>query len=158
MGSTNPYRGLDPVGDDGVGGPLWPNAGVLRVLARGWRKRCPRCAGSGLFSSWFRLRLTCPRCGWRFEQEEGGFLGAMTLNYAAAFAVWVAMLAVWLPFTVPDVPVGPMLVASAVVLVAVPLWFYPRSKAIWAAIEFLVARSDPDYHEPVARDPRAKDL
>jgi hypothetical protein len=44
------------------------------------------------------------------------------------------------------------------VLVAMPLWFYPRSKTFWAAIEFLVARSDPEYRSPVRRDPRAKDL
>jgi hypothetical protein len=54
--------------------------------------------------------------------------------------------------------VVPLLVMSVVVMVLVPLWFYPRSKMIWAAVEFLVARSDPDYREPVARDPRADGL
>ena len=66
--------------------------------------------------------------------------------------------AVWIVVTVPDVPVVPLMLLSAVVLIGVPLWFYPRSKMIWAAVEFLVARSDPDYREPVARDPRAEDL
>jgi hypothetical protein len=72
--------------------------------------------------------------------------------------VWVVMLAVVLMFTVPDVPVAPLLIASVVVLVPIPLWFYPRSKMLWAAIEFLVLRSDPDYRSPVRRDPRAVDL
>jgi hypothetical protein len=40
----------------------------------------------------------------------------------------------------------------------VPLWFYPRSKTLWAAIEFLVVRSDPDYRTPVRRDPRSEEL
>ena len=82
----------------------------------------------------------------------------MTLNYGMAFAVWIVMLAVVLVLTVPDVPTLPLLAASVVVLVGTPLWFYPRSKAMWAAIEFLVARSDPDYRTPVRRDPRARDL
>jgi hypothetical protein len=82
----------------------------------------------------------------------------MTLNYAAAFLVWGAMLGVTLAFTVPDVPVLELILGSVVVLVLVPLWFYPRSKSIWAGVEFLVARSDPDYRTPVRRDPRAGEL
>ena len=104
------------------------------------------------------MRTTCPRCDLRFAKEEGGFLGALTLNYIVATLMWVVLLVVVLIFTVPDVPVVPLLLASVVVMVLVPLWFYPRSKMIWAAVEFLVARSDPDYRDPVARDPRAKDL
>ena len=82
----------------------------------------------------------------------------MAINYSMAVVVWVAMLATVLAFTVPDVPVVPLLVASVAVFVAVPLWFYPRSKTLWAAIEFLAERRDPDYRSPVKRDPRAKDL
>jgi Na+/H+ antiporter NhaB len=95
----------------------------------------------------------CPACGLRFEKEEGGFLGAMVLNYALAIGLWVVVLAVVLAFTVPDVPVGWLLVASAIVLIGVPLWFYPRSKTTWAAVEYLVARSDPDYGEPMTGVP-----
>lgn len=98
-----------------------------------------------MFRSWFQLRSMCPACGLRFEKEEGGFLGAMVLNYVLAIGLWVLVLAVVLAFTVPDVPVGRLLVASAFVLIGVPLWFYPRSKTTWAAVEYLVARSDPDY-------------
>lgn len=82
----------------------------------------------------------------------------MTINFVVAIVVWVAMLVVVLVFTVPDVPVTALLIASIVVLVLVPLWFYPRSKTFWAAIEFLVARSDPEYRSPARRDPRAMDL
>ena len=51
-----------------------------------------------------------------------------------------------------------VLVASVIVLVVVPLRFNPRSKTLWAGIEFLVARSAPEYRSPVRRDPRAKEL
>ena len=104
------------------------------------------------------MRSECPRCHLRFAKEEGGFLGALTLNYIVAVLLWVLLLVVVLIATVPVVPVGPLLVMSVVVMVLGPLWFYPRSKMMWAAVEFLVARSDPDYREPVARDPRADDL
>jgi Protein of unknown function (DUF983) len=104
------------------------------------------------------MRSTCPRCEWRFEKEEGGFLGAMTLNYMVAVLLWIVVLVVGLVLTVPDVPVVPLLIASVVVLVVVPLLFYPRSKMIWAAVEYLVLRTDPDYRAPTRRDPRAHDL
>ncbi len=128
------------------------------MLLRGARKRCPRCGGGRIFEGWFRLKTRCPRCDLRFEAEEGGFLGAMTVNYGAAIGVWIVVMAVGIALTAPDVPVMPLLVASVIVLVAMPLWFYPRSKAIWAAVEFLVARSDPDYRTPTHRDPRAQEL
>jgi hypothetical protein len=104
------------------------------------------------------MRAECPRCHLRFAKEEGGFLGALTLNFIAAILVWLVLLVTVLVLTVPDVPVVPLLAMSVAVMVLVPLWFYPRSKMIWAAVEFLVARSEPDYREPVARDPRAEGL
>jgi uncharacterized protein (DUF983 family) len=128
------------------------------VLLRGLRKRCPRCAERDTFVGWFRMRTTCPRCGLRFAKEQGGFLGAMTLNYGVAIGVWLVALAVVLVITVPEVPVVTLFAISAVVLIAIPLWFYPRSQMLWAAIEFLVLRTDPDYRAPIARDPRTRDL
>jgi uncharacterized protein (DUF983 family) len=153
----NPYASLDPSGPE-PRRPLYPEVGGVRVLLRGLRKRCPRCAEDDTFVSWFRLRASCPRCDLRFEKEEGGFLGAMTINYVVAVGLWFVLLGVGVAVTVPDVPVVPLLAISAVVLVAVPLWFYPRSKMLWAAVEFLVLRADPDYRAPVARDPRARGL
>lgn len=154
----NPYGSLEPTPREKSGTPLYPEVGGLSVLFRGARKRCPRCGERRIFPSWFRLARACPRCGLLFEKETGGFLGAMTLNYVASVGVWLVVLGIWLALTVPDVPVTAMLVVSAVLLVVVPLWFYPRSKGIWAAVEFLVLRGDPDYRAPVRRDPRIHDL
>jgi uncharacterized protein (DUF983 family) len=133
--------------------PLFAHIGPVRAVLRGILKRCPRCGTSGVFRSRFQLKSICPACGMRFEKEEGGFLGAMVLNYALATGLWVVVLTLVLAFTVPDVPVGWLLVASVIVLIGVPLWFYPRSKTTWAAVEYLVARSDPDYRAPMTGRP-----
>ena len=77
----------------------------------------------------------------------------MVLNYTLAFAVWIGGLIVALIVTVPHVPVAPLMVMSVVVLVLVPLWFYPRSKMTWAAIEWLAHRTDPDHRPPGTPDP-----
>jgi uncharacterized protein (DUF983 family) len=155
--TSNPYASLEPP-DRRDHTPLYPEVGTTGVLLRGLRKRCPRCAERETFAGWFRMRPACPRCGLRFEREEGGFLGAMTLNYAMAIGIWLVVLGIGVAVTVPDVPVPPLLALSAVVLIGVPLWFYPRSRMTWAAVEFLVLRNDPDYRPPVARDPRARGL
>ena len=144
----DPRSGGDPAGEDPPN-PLYPETGILATLVRGVRRRCPRCGDHDTFLSWFRMRQACPRCEWRFEKEEGGYLGAMVLNYVVAVGLWVA---------VPDVPVLPLTIASVAVLVLAPLAFYPRSKMIWAAVEYLTLRADPDYRPPTHRDPRAKRL
>jgi uncharacterized protein (DUF983 family) len=156
MGS-DPYSSLEP--DPGpAAAPVFPEVGATTALLRGFRKRCPRCGERDTFVSWFQPRKACPRCELRFAMEEGGFLGAMTLNYALAIGLWLIILIVGVVLTVPDVPVVPLMLLSAVVLIGVPLWFYPRSKMIWAAVEFLVLQGEPEYRPPVARDPRQREL
>ena len=157
MGS-NPYGSLDPRTPEPAPRPLFPQVSTTRALLRGFRKRCPRCGERDTFVTWFQQRTTCPRCDLRFAKEEGGFLGAMTLNYMVAIGAWLVVLTVAIVLTVPDVPVVPLLIISAAILVLVPLWFYPRSKGIWSAVEFLVLRSEPDYRPPVARDARQREL
>jgi hypothetical protein len=67
----------------------------------------------------------------------------MVINYTVAIGLWLVVMTVGLILTVPNVPVAPLMLASVFVLIPVPLWFYPRSKMTWAAIEWLVARSEP---------------
>jgi uncharacterized protein (DUF983 family) len=157
MGS-DPYASLDPAASDGGSSPTFPEVSATRALLRGARRRCPRCGEPDTLVSWFHTRTACPLCELRFSKEEGGFLGAMTLNYVVAIGTWLVVLVVGIALTVPDVAVVPLLIVSAVVLIGVPLWFYPRSKMIWAAVEYLVLRATPDYRPPVARDARRRGL
>lgn len=158
-GSAGPYGSLDPPPDRRSGmESLFPDVGTARALFRGLRKRCPRCGARDCFRSWFQLKSLCPRCGLRFEAEEGGFLGAMVLNYSVTLGVWVVVLVVGLVLTVPDIPVVPMTLMSMALVITVPIWFYPRSKMIWAAVEFLVAKSNPDYQAPTKHGAGTEEL
>jgi uncharacterized protein (DUF983 family) len=127
--------------------------GAFRAVVRGATRRCPRCGGGGLFERWFRIRPRCPRCGLRLEREEGGFLGAMTLNYVATAVAWVVLLVVWLTIDLPDVHVAWLTIASIAVAILFPLLFWPFSKSLWASVDYLVYRSDPGY---VADDAAAR--
>jgi uncharacterized protein (DUF983 family) len=91
MGS-NPYASLEPVPPDPAARPSLPEVGATKALLRGLRKRCPRCGERDAFIGWFRARASCPRCELRFAKEEGGFLGAMALNYVVAIGAWLVVL------------------------------------------------------------------
>jgi uncharacterized protein (DUF983 family) len=139
----NPYDSLDPIppalratGND-------PGAG--RAFVRGLTRRCPRCGSGRLFRRWFAIRERCPRCALRLEREEGGFLGAMTINYAVTTLAWIVLLVIWLIVDLPGLRVVPLAVSSVVLVGLFPLLFFPFSKTIWATVDYLVYRSSPDY-------------
>jgi uncharacterized protein (DUF983 family) len=149
--SPNPYEDLEPA-------PLEARtsrrreAGTLRTILRGLRRRCPRCGGGNLFEGPFRVRRACPRCGLRLEREEGGFLGAMTINYTVTTLLWLVLLVLWLVLDLPDVHVLGLTVASLLLVGVFPLAFWSFSKTIWAAVDLLVYRSDPGYGSASAAD------
>ena len=154
---TDPYGSLEPEPRrDGV--PLLREAGATRVLLRGLRKRCPRCGARDIWLTFFHPKPRCPVCDLRFEAEEGGFLGAMVVNYVFATMFWIIVLAITLIATVPFIPVAQLIIASIAILGGLPVWFYPRSKMVWAAVEFLTARSEPGYRTPTARDPHTREV
>jgi uncharacterized protein (DUF983 family) len=124
----------------GTGASAMPSAS--RAILRGAAKRCPRCGQGHLFSGWFTLAAVCPRCGLEFQREEGGFLGAIVLNYGAAVVVWAIMLAVWLFVDLPSLHVAALTIASVALVVVMLLVGYPFSKTVWAGVEYLVYRSE----------------
>ncbi len=117
-------------------------AGGVTAFLRGLVRHCPRCGGGRLFHSWFRIRERCPRCGFRLEREEGGFLGAMTINYAVTAVIWLAVFVVWLVVDLPDVHVLQLTLVSIGVAVLVPLLVWPFSKTLWSVVDYLVTQSE----------------
>jgi len=57
-----------------------PSIGTM--VKRGMVRHCPHCGSGGLFAHWFRMVERCPRCGIKFEREEGFYLGAFLINFA----------------------------------------------------------------------------
>ena len=116
-----------------------------RMLMRGAIKRCPNCGARGLFTNWFRMAERCPTCDYRFEREEGFFLGAYVMNLAIAQGL-VMLLAV-VPTIVllnadADASLVPAMVGGLIGAVLAPLFFYPFSKTLWVAIELTLRPVD----------------
>ena len=120
-------------------------ASPARMLLRGAAKRCASCGGRRLFVGWFRMAERCPSCGYRFEREEGFFLGAYVMNLVIAQGL-VILLAV-VPTIVllnsdADANLVPVFLAGVLGAVLAPLVFYPLSKTLWVAIELILRPID----------------
>jgi uncharacterized protein (DUF983 family) len=123
-----------------------------RAIARGLLRRCPRCGEGRLFARFLKIKERCPRCRFRLEREEGGFLGAMTINFAVATTLWVILLVAWLIVDLPDLHAMRLTIASLALMTIAPLALWGHSKTVWASIDYLVYRSDPAYLEREAAD------
>lgn len=111
------------------------------MIWRGLTKRCAVCGSGHLYESWFRMKPRCPRCGYRFEREEGFFLGAYVVNLAVAEGI-IALLCIvpliWLSATRPEASLWPVITVGFVGALLGPLLFYPFSRTIWVAVELLL--------------------
>jgi uncharacterized protein (DUF983 family) len=118
------------------------------LLARGARLRCPVCGSGGLFERWFTMVERCPRCGFRFNREEGQFLGALGLNTIVSFCVLFVVVVAGLVLSYPEFRIAPMLVAALLTAVLVPLVFFPFSRTLWAAIDLAMRPLEPGEADP----------
>jgi len=103
------------------------------MLGYGLRLKCPRCGVGSLYVKPFRMRAQCAHCGLQFEREQGYFVGAIYLNYAATVAIAVPgyflldaftmlninqQLAIWVPFAVIFPPI-----------------FFHHSRSLWLVLD-----------------------
>jgi uncharacterized protein (DUF983 family) len=88
-----------------------------------------------LFRRWFTLVDDCPRCGLHFEREAGYWTGAMAVNISVAGGLFAVAFMATLAFTIPDVPVVPLLAVFVPIMIVLPIAFYPYSKTIWMAFD-----------------------
>jgi uncharacterized protein (DUF983 family) len=118
-----------------MGPPVHPPSSFLRATARGLALRCPRCASRGIFRGWFRLRSVCPTCGLALErgESEDHWFGAVAVNLIAAEVLGVAVIVAWIAASWPDVPWTAVQYAGPFIMIALPVLFYPFSRALWLA-------------------------
>ena len=62
---------------------------ILSMLRAGLRLKCPRCRVGPLYRRPFSMNSHCFQCGLKFEREQGYFVGAIYINYAATVAIAV---------------------------------------------------------------------
>ncbi|MGE0541917.1 MAG: DUF983 domain-containing protein [Dehalococcoidia bacterium] len=111
-----------------------PAVSRFDILKRGLRHRCPNCGADGVFRGLFHTNVRCDRCNFLVEREDGFFLGAMALNFAAAaFPMVIVFVLVFMEaISVP--------LAMVIVIVwglIVPVLFYRTSRSLWMMLVYL---------------------
>jgi uncharacterized protein (DUF983 family) len=116
-----------------------PPRRVVSLFTRALRLRCPHCGGAPIFVTWSRLVPNCPVCGLGLERgEEGYWLGAYFFNLMAmetVFSVWVVG---FLFVTWPTPPWELFQATTVVLMLLVPVAFFPYSKTFFLAFDLLV--------------------
>jgi uncharacterized protein (DUF983 family) len=111
------------------------------MLLRGIVRRCPNCGSGRVFRRWFTMCERCPRCGLRFEREEGFFLGAYVINFGLVLFLLAVWIFVGVVTTQPDPPLAALVVGGMVMFAVVAIAFYPSSKTVWCAIDLTMERA-----------------
>ncbi len=109
------------------------------LFARAVRLRCPHCGGGPVFVTWSRLVPNCPVCGLGFERgEQGYWLGAYFFNLMAVETVFVVWMVGFLLWTWPTPPWTFFQVSTVVLMLIVPVAFFPFSKTFFLAFDLLI--------------------
>lgn len=105
----------------------------VQIVARGLTNRCPNCGGRTLFrpDARFRLNPACPACGFVFERgnDEGFFLGSMSLNYGVTLVGYLLPLALLAYRGILSIQVAAVL--AGVGALGVPVLLYRPSRSWW---------------------------
>ena len=103
------------------------------MLRLGLRLRCPRCGVGRLYAKPFRMLSHCPHCALKYEREQGYFIGAMYINYAATVAIAVPgylLLDVFASLTINQ-----QLVLWVPFAVFFPLLFFHHARSLWLVLD-----------------------
>ena len=120
--------------------------GPVATVIRGLRRRCGRCGERRIFDGPFRMRERCPRCGYAFKREEGFFTGVILVNFSVTLiALWLVIMAyvLWRAATDSSSSLTPMLVGCVAIGVVLPVVFYARASATWAALDLVMRPLEP---------------
>jgi hypothetical protein len=87
---------------------------------------------------------TCPRCGLRFEREEGFFLGAIVVNAGVVLVAMAAAIGLGVALTMPNPDPVKLSILTVAVAIGVPIFFYPFSRTVWSAFDLWMHPLEPE--------------
>jgi uncharacterized protein (DUF983 family) len=114
---------------------LPPNGGARTrtLLKRAFGKRCPQCGSKGIFKNYLELKETCPTCAYRFDREEGYFLGGYALGVVFSGLIPLILLIFAFAYTDYDwVTLELIFIPMAIIL---PLFLFPYTRTLWMMID-----------------------
>jgi uncharacterized protein (DUF983 family) len=110
------------------------SARLSHALKAGIFLQCPRCGRGELFDGFFRMRRECTICRLVFEREQGFFVGAIYVNYAAT--VLIAMPGFFLLDYYTEIPLPYQLFLWGAFALVFPILFFRHSKSLWLSVAY----------------------
>ena len=103
------------------------------IVIRGLTNRCPNCGSRTLFKpgTLFQINRQCTNCGFEIERsnDEGFFLGSMSLNYGMTLVCYLTPVALlWYKKVIGDTVAVVLAGAGAILF---PALFYRSSRSWW---------------------------
>ncbi len=114
---------------------------IGRILTRGARLRCPRCGEGLLFAGFFSMHTQCSHCALTFEREQGYFVGAIYVNYAATTLIAIAGFLALDYFA--SLSLSQQLLLWGSFAIGFPLFFFRYSRSLWLSIDYLFNPAEP---------------
>lgn len=102
------------------------------------------CGSKGIWRSFGQTVDRCPGCNYRFQREEGYWVGALSIAIGISIVSFFVIFVGGLILTAPDVAWTGLLIVSLVAMGLGPLVLYPHSKTIWMWVDlrFLPNKGD----------------
>jgi uncharacterized protein (DUF983 family) len=122
---------------------------LKQIARRAAHWRCPCCGRGRLFRGVFRMLSRCPECGLSYFPEQGYYLGAMIINYAATTAVVVTIFL--LSLLIPDfttLSTNSKITIWIAFAVCLSLLFVRHAYSFWLGIDFWIKPRQPDIPSP----------
>ncbi len=111
---------------------------IATLFLRALRLRCPSCGGHPVILRWFLVSDNCPVCGIRLQRGEDGYwVGAYMFNLIAAELVWAGSMVAIVWWTWPSPPWTGLLVAGVLLMVVMPVAFFPFSRLVFLAFDLV---------------------
>ena len=108
---------------------------LISPILTGFRKKCPVCKEAKIFGKgkkYWTMANHCPNCGVKFVRETGEYIVAMYINVFATEIIFIS--GYFLLDHYYDLPVLTQLLIWVPFSWFFPVWFYPRSKGMWAGV------------------------
>ncbi len=116
------------------------------MIGNGLRLNCPRCGVGALYRRPFSMHETCSHCGLKFEREQGYFVGAIYINYAAT--VLIAVPGFFILDVLAGLSIEQQLTLWIPFAVIFPLLFFHHSRSLWLVLDHLLNPAKSVYSVP----------
>jgi uncharacterized protein (DUF983 family) len=86
------------------------------------------------------MHQSCGACGFRYEREQGYFVGAIYVNYAVTVAVAVGTVLL-LDWNI-GLTLAQQLAVGVALSLLVPVVFFRYARSLWLSLDYLITSAD----------------